>query len=285
MGWRFGGRRIGKRGKRYREMGRRVLGVSRLTTQEVIQGELGLQSVKSRRVYLRINYWMKILKTDQNRLIYKIYKQRRDDFIKGRMQDKNNWCFWTWKGLKDLHLEHIWQSENILNENHFIKLVGELIYRNEESEWKRNMEKKNKLRTYRKLKSELKLEKYIIEVERRRRHLTMLRGGTNKLRIERGRWVREREEERVCMICGCEEVEDEKHFLLRCSRYVRERVEMFEKIKKIERSLDDIERRDEDNQLDILIGRGWKDKSQEIREIVLDYMNKADKERKRLLNE
>ena len=59
---------------------------------------------------------------------------------------------------------------------------------------------------------------------------------------------------------------------------------MFERIKEIEESLDDIERRDEDSQLDILIGRGWKDKT-EIRKIVLDYMNKADRERRRLLNE
>ena len=59
------------------EMGRRVLGVSRLTTKEVIQGELGLQSVKSRRSFLRIKFWIKILKTDENRLVYKIYKQRR----------------------------------------------------------------------------------------------------------------------------------------------------------------------------------------------------------------
>ena len=207
--------------------------------------------------------------------------------MKSRMQDKNNWCFWTWQILKEINLEHIWQSEKIsMNENHFIKLVGELIYRNEESEWKRNMEKKSKLRTYRKLKSELKLENYIIEVERRRRrHLTMLRGGTNKLRIERGRWVREKEEERVCMVCGCDEVEDEKHFLLCCPRYVRERVVMFERIKEIEKNLHDIERRDEEDQLDILIGRGWKDKTQQIREIVLDYMNKADRERRRLLNE
>jgi len=36
----------------------------------------------------------------------------------------------------------------------------------------------------------------------------------------------------------------------------RERVDMFENIKKLERSLDDIETRDIDSQLDILIGRG-----------------------------
>ena len=55
----------------------------------------------------------------------------------------------------------------------------------------------------------------------------MLRGGTNKLRIETGRRVGESKEERVCNVCLCEEVEDEKHFLLGCRMYVRERVEMY----------------------------------------------------------
>ena len=33
---------------------------------------------------------------------------------------------------------------------------------------------------------------------------------------------RERESERVCKVCMCQEVEDEKHFLLACPRYVIE---------------------------------------------------------------
>jgi len=37
--------------------------------------------------------------------------------------------------------------------------------------------------------------------------------------------VRESEKERVCNVCLCEEVEDEKHFLLSCPMYVRERME------------------------------------------------------------
>ena len=55
---------------------------------------------------------------------------------------------------------------------------------------------------------------------------------------------------------------------------------MFERIKEVERTLNDIERREEDEQLDILIGRGWKTISKKIREIVLNYMYRADKGRR-----
>ena len=48
--------------------------------------------------------------------------------------------------------------------------------------------------------------------------LARLRGGTNWLRIEQGRWVGELRKERICRVCG-EEVEDESHLLRRCPEY------------------------------------------------------------------
>ena len=56
------------------EMGKKVLGVSKMTTREVIQGELGLGKVSSRRILLRLRFWSKIIKMKKHRLIYKIYK-------------------------------------------------------------------------------------------------------------------------------------------------------------------------------------------------------------------
>jgi len=174
------------------EMGRRVLGVSKMTTHEVVQGELGLGKVSSRRIELRIRFWYKIINMKKDRLVYKICKQRREEFIEGKMKDKNNWCYWTWKFLKDIHLEHVWMSQNMEPGRNFNKLVKNLLQKRDEDEWREQMKKKSKLRTYIKLKSKLVLEKYVIESDReKRRQLTMIRGGTNKLRIETGRWARE----------------------------------------------------------------------------------------------
>jgi len=145
--------------------------------------------------------------------------------IRGENKDKKNWCYWIWKFLKDIHLEHVWHSEKVEPGGHtnFNQLVRDLIQKRDEEEWRENLDKKSKLRLYRKLKDRLVLENYVVELEREeRRQLTMLRGGTNKLRIETGRWVGEREKERVCNVCLCDEVEDEKHFLLACPWYVRE---------------------------------------------------------------
>ena len=184
------------------EMGRKVLGVSKMTTREVIQGELGWNKISSRRVLLRLNFWYKIINMNKNRLVYKIYRARKNELIAGGYKDKKNWCYWTWKNLQNLNLEHLWQSEKIELGSNFSNLVKKLIARKEENEWREQIEKKPKLRLYKKLKSKLILEEYVLELDReQRRHLTMLRGGTNKLRIETGRWNNESEPARVCNVC------------------------------------------------------------------------------------
>jgi len=261
------------------------LGVSKLTTREVIQGELGLEKISSRRIILRLRFWIKILKMKkQNRLIYKIYKSRRDEFIKGEKKDKLNWCYWTWKYLKDLDLEHVWESQKLEIGKNFNNLVRKRIKQKEEDEWREQMKKKNKLRLYRRIKTRLVLENYLLELDReKRRQLTMIRGGTNNLRIERGRWVGERENERVCNVCLCKDVEDEKHFLLACPMYVGERAKMFARIRE-ECELEYVENMNEEWQINILIGIGWKEKGKEIREIVLEYMKKANEIRNRYIN-
>src|SRR5579872_1164169 len=46
-----------------------------------------------------------------------------------------------------------------------------------------------------------------------------LRSGTNRLRIEKGRYDKLPVEKRLCRFCEADAVEDEKHFLLHCEEY------------------------------------------------------------------
>jgi len=105
--------------------------------------------MSSRRIILRIRFWSRIIKMKKNRLVYKIYKQRREEFMKREKKDKKNWCYWTWKFLKELHLEHIWESEKLPVGRNFSNLVRKLVKKKEEQEWLDNLEKKRKLRVYR----------------------------------------------------------------------------------------------------------------------------------------
>ena len=63
---------------------------------------------------------------------------------------------------------------------------------------------------------------------------------------------------------------------------MRERVEMFTKIRE-ECELEYVENMNEEWQLNVLIGIGWKNKGKEIREIVVEYIRKANEIRNRYI--
>ena len=56
--------------------------------------------------------------------------------------------------------------------------------------------------------------------------------GAHKLRIETGRYSNLKPEERKCLHCNTNAIEDEKHFLLECNQYNTERKHMIEIIEK-----------------------------------------------------
>jgi hypothetical protein len=122
--------------------------------------------------------------------------------------------------------------------------------RQDTEERRRNVERtrmkgKKKLRTYRSFKKELKIEKYLTAEEgksQQRRVMMMLRGGSNDLRIERGRYEKREVEERMCQFCDSGEVEDEEHFLCKCKAWKEERERCMKKVKEHDgRRCDDFE--------------------------------------------
>jgi len=94
------------------------------------------------------------------------------------------------------------------------------------------MVRKDKLRTYRTFKSKLKLEKYLyINTDFRGRMLMFsLRSGTNRLQIEKGRWTKQAESQRLCQQCDAKSIESERHMVTECVKYDAERSRLFEKI-------------------------------------------------------
>ena len=118
-----------------------------------------------------------------------------------------------------LKLEQEWRTERIPDEDQWNRLVRERIHEREQIKWRTNCLIKPKLRTYSKLKTKLRVEPYL-EVWHRGGipELAKLRGGTNRLRIEQGRYVKEAISERKCKFCVSGDVEDESHFMLHVQR-------------------------------------------------------------------
>ena len=136
------------------------------------------------------------------------------------------------------------------------------------------------LRTYRVIKNDLETEKYLEQgTGQQRKVIAMIRGGTNDLRIETGRYEKLEEKERICIFCESGEVEDERHFLHRCEAWKNEREIVMKRVKKLGVRMTDeeimfISGREE------VKNKGEK-KEESWRRIVLDGVMILDRERKK----
>ena len=79
--------------------------------------------------------------------------------------------------------------------------------------------KNGKLKTYLALKTKFGLEKYlaILNNVHEKRSICRLRISSHRLQIETGRYRNVPRDERICQKCSENEIEDEVHFLIKCS--------------------------------------------------------------------
>jgi len=150
----------------------------------------------------------------------------------GVVQTKT-WCQYTKKLLYELELEKYWRESKALDEKTWSTIVKEKIQAREQKRWLERMKEKPKLRTYITLKKELKQEMYLTVRDRCGvPEFTRLRGGTNRLKIEKGRFEKLAPEDRICEFCGTGEVENEFHFMMICPLYREFRKELWLSVKR-----------------------------------------------------
>jgi len=139
------------------------------------------------------------------------------------------------------------------------------------------VQESKKLRTYRLLQNELKMDEYLgNENDKGRREMAKLRSGTSDLRIETGKHPEEKQKlkDRRCWF-GCGVGEDEKHFFLECTMYDDIRKDTVEELvqdKYESRCLDILLRKG--NMEEIKIGATYIKRAVARRERVLKFVNK-----------
>lgn len=216
--------------------------------------------MRARRDLLRLKYWARILQMGEERLVRQVYEQGRRAVQQGTAK-ANTWCVYTRELLGELGLEEHWETNETPGLEEWDLVLREKIEEREQRAWREGVERKPKLELYGRIKTELKMERYLeIEDVRGRSWMTALRGGTHPLRVETGRYRatsrRRRLErwERRCLICGNGEVEDELHFLLRCGEHEEARDRMMERVvEELGTERAEMER-DEDRLVRVLLG-------------------------------
>jgi hypothetical protein len=263
------------------EAGRKLLGVGGRTTGEAVRGELGWWTLQGRRDLCRLRFFGKIARLGSERLLKRVFLTCKA--ITGNMP--TTWCGKTRQLLFELGLGHIWSSGEVGSAKDWEKVAFHCIEARERREWKRGVEKKDKLRLYRVLKTELRREAYLTLPLERRRRFTELRCGTHGLRIETGRWDRIAKELRYCRVCVCGPVEDELHVLLDCYPYRVLREQLIASIRTKTGYDLSVMWGDRDWLRDFLLGCGVSDRKTRITvtRIVGTFLNRLIKRREEIL--
>ena len=83
------------------------------------------------------------------------------------------------------------------------------------------------------MKQDFGLELYLEEIHDKsdRKYISSFTISTHRLRIECGRYLGEKPEDRLCNACNT--IEDETHFLCQCQKYESERKILYDNLKDI----------------------------------------------------
>eukprot|EP00456_Euglypha_rotunda_P077550 TRINITY_DN7332_c0_g1_i5.p1 TRINITY_DN7332_c0_g1~~TRINITY_DN7332_c0_g1_i5.p1 ORF type:complete len:315 (+),score=-5.67 TRINITY_DN7332_c0_g1_i5:109-1053(+) len=199
------------------EVARRILRCSSQASVVAMRGDLGWWKLQGRRDWRRLIFWGNIIRMSDDRLTKIVYLQRRKDY--DRNPQSSNWCHVTKSILASFGLIEYWYDISRFPDERK-KLVLTRSGEKENKVWIKEINSKPKLRTYRLLKQTLGLEAYLLFGSNQSRSVVFsLRSGSNKLRIETGRWKGEDKASRICKFCTSGEVENEIHFVTTCERY------------------------------------------------------------------
>ena len=283
-------------------MGKRILRCGSRMSDVVVRGELGWERQKARHDEMRLRYWGKIVNMKEDRTVKIIYRTSRERLEREEAQKANDqsvqvtntWCTYTKNLMRKLNLAEEWRTERIPSEGQWNQLIRKRIQEREQTKWRTECLSKPKLRTYCLLKKKLLHEPFLTVRNRRGiPELVKIRGGTNRLRIEQGRYRKEAITERICENCNANQIEDEAHFMLKCTAYANLRERMWKEFEESTKSRKE-SFTSETEQLNALIGDKFQPKEsdekdsyawriyREIVMIVMTYIKEAMNRRRGL---
>ena len=211
------------------------------TSTLAIYTEFGRFPVALKQQYRMITYWERILNLDNSHLV----KQAYNSLYELSELGQENWCTHVKNALIKNHLEPAWE-EQYLNSK-MISTLKENLHKQfmEHSLRQINDSTTNpKLRTYKLFKTQYKLEPHLMSPTNLNHTyaLARFRISSHNLRIETGRYTKPKTpaNERLCLYCPSQSVEDESHFLLNCNLYSQERSELLDTIKLFVHNFDDL---------------------------------------------
>ena len=194
------------------------LGVHKFTPLLGLEGEMGWKPISLRHKLEVLRYYNRICRMEDTRWSKLIVKHSEDSK--------------SWKAKLKSILTECNLGEHEINSFEEVNLTDceKELTAKWHSKWSQELKNKPKLRTYAKIKVKPEPEGYLKNnmVKSIRSLNSQLLTGVLQLRIEQGRFTREKLEDRTCKLCNSGEIEDEEHFLFSCAslRDIRQDLKM-----------------------------------------------------------
>ena len=131
----------------------------------------------------------------------------------------NKFCLNIKQLLDELGLSYLWTVESVTK--HHIEIITQRIHDHYLQSWYTEINRSNKLETYRRFKVNFEFETYLSHVTNinHMKALSRFRCSAHKLLIEEGRFRNISRNDRICNRCNQGQIENEYHFLLCCPFY------------------------------------------------------------------
>ena len=196
-----------------------ILGVKKSTQNDFIYGELGRRTMLCNRQICIIKYWFKILSSNENKYVRKVYKMMLNDI--NINPNKVNWASLLRDTLCNMGFQDVWLAQSVGNEKIFFKIFEQRVSDNFIQTWESRLNESSRALFYNTIRN-FSLQPYlkICSITKNRFSLTRFRLSSHRLEVEAGRWNKPIQTplmERKCRICNI--LEDEFHFLFVCPLY------------------------------------------------------------------
>ena len=202
---------------------KKLLGVKKTTQNDFVYGELGRTSYITKRYFIILKYWFKIILAEENKYIKIVYNLILRDLE--RLPNKVNWASLVKHLLMSLGFYNVWLDQGVGNYDGFMNILKQRLTDNFVQNWHSRLENSSRATFYRSIAS-FQYQPYleIVNISKFCNAISKLRMSSHRLEIEAGRWVRVNRvpvNERKCVLCNA--MEDEYHFVLECQRYIETR--------------------------------------------------------------
>jgi exonuclease III len=197
---------------------KRLLQVRPNSCNACVYGELGRFPLYINRYTRMLKYWFKI-SSGNNIILKTVYNMNVECCLKGH----TNWISHIKKLLDDYGFTYVFNNPNSVKVSSFICKFKNRLIDAFKQEWFGTINNSSMLDMYRSFKTVFIYEPYLDILPRNlRKHLVKLRMSVYPLRIQTGRYASNNtpRNERYCLVCNSNDIEDEFHFVCICRCYI-----------------------------------------------------------------